>query len=535
MAIAKNSALKQTLLDAREPDAIIAAAARVVYRRAHPGRDCPDGLVPDERALMQFLRVPESHPDYEDGIWRPFESDRLTALYGPRFGASSRWGWGIGVREYPYREGYRGGLEARCIEIADEDCPWVEAVYERPTEPAGAAAWDAADLPERHVYRFRQHPPSFFVEDMHTDWRALPEADRGKHPLEAFVAAWQAAQRETAEPFRPRVRASLPRFERTTIEEARLLAHHQSALDSGQGQIALLHADDVVDSCPAWLLDMFRRAVSVRTGQGLGSTRGGMPWSFTLTIGGLAHYAIEDRLQWAPNGRDLPFAIDETIGWLHPEGWKNRRRDWASLDAAFEETPSYRVTVNGERFSVVSAYGLPAVYSGDARVTLNVRVPPSAAHGARFDWNRYHVAYAKRAAHQRALLATAGLLDKTAHRGNPLTRLVREPVVDDDGKPKRERIVGSDGKPKRDRQGRYKTRGVFTGNLVPNPLLGSVQPAILPDKHLALFLGMANTASNRRDAKAALHDLERDDVIDLERVPNGYRIFGPSPKTGAPR
>ena len=274
---------------------------------------------------------------------------------------------------------------------------------------------------------------------------------------------------------------------------------------------------------------MFERAVSLRTGRALGSTRGGMPWSFTMTIGGVAHYGIEDRMEWAPFGRDLSFTVDEIIGWLHPGGWANRRRDWSRLDEAFEETPSYRVTVGEHRYSVVTAYGLPRVYSPSAKVKLNVRVPPSAAHGARFDWHRYHVTYAKRATLQRALLATAGLLDRTASRGNPLTRLVREPALDADGKPKRERILGRDGKPKRDDKGHFRTRPLYTGQLVPNPLLGKIQPAILPDKHLALFLGMANTRSSRQDAKAALETLHTDSVIDLERMPNGYRIFGPGP------
>ena len=359
-----------------------------------------------------------------------------------------------------------------------------------------------------------------------------------RHPLGPLVRQWHAARLREATPFFPKARAVLPRFDRSTIEEARLLSAREPAPD-GSGQLELLHTDDVVESCPTWLLGMYLRAVSLRTGRKLGSTRSGMPWSFTLTIGGVAHFAISDRRKQAPDGRDLRFTLETLNGkpgiidWIHPKGWGSRRRDWARLDEAFEETPSYRVTVDDRRYSVVTAYGLPRVYSPSARVTLNVRVPPSAAHGARFDWHRYHVDYAKRATLQRALLSTAGLLDRTASRGNPLTRRVLEPVLDEDGKPKRERIIGRDGKPKRDEQGRYRTRALYTGRVVPNPLLGSIQPAVLPDQHLALFLGMPNTRSSRQDAKSAIETLHADDVIDLERVPNGYRIFGPSPKEPA--
>lgn len=509
------SELNRRLREAGTAGEVLAALTAVVYRRAHPGADCPGRLVPDVWQLQEPVTAPAS----EESRYRVMgeynaRMAECVAAIGERHNAI----WNEGVKAV--RDEYGDLPNGR--DIQDEPGgsydERFDAVQAR-VAPEAREAWAAL----------------YTVLLPHRTWQAAieakPDAKLG-HPLAPAMSAWLAAQRETVEPFRPRVRASLPRFDRTTVDEARLLAYQQSALDVGPGQIALLHADDVVDSCPAWLLGMFRRAVSVRTGQGLGSTRGGMPWSFTLTIGGLAHYDIRDRLRWAPFGRDLLFGVDETIGWLHPGGWKNRRRDWATLDAAFEETPSYRVTVDGERFSVVSAYGLPAVYSPEARVTLNVRVPPSAAHGARFDWNRYHVAYAKRAAHQRALLATAGLLDRTAHRGNPLTRLVREPVLDADGEPRREIVKGRDGKPRRKPNGQYETRPVFSGNLVPNPLLGSVQPAILPDKHLALFLGMADSGKNRHDAKAALLDLERDGVIDLERVPNGFRVFGPAPKAG---
>ena len=508
----KTSELNRALREAETAGEVLAALAGVEYRRAHPGRDCPASMVPD---VWQFLE-PLTNPASEEiryrvmGAFNTAVADCVAAIGAEQHNAI----WTEG--EKAVRDEYGALPNGRDIqyEPGQSDAEWRAAVQARVT-PEASEAWTAF----------------YSVVVTHRVWQAARRVnDKLKHPLGPQMAAWLAAQREAAEPYRPRVRASLPRFDRTHLDEARLLAHQQAGpIATESGQFELLHADDVVDSCPAWLLGMFRRAVSVRTGRELGSTRGGMPWSFTLTIAGLAHYGIRDRVRWAPYGRDLPFEIDEAIGWLHPDGWGNRRRDWSRLDAAFEETPSYRVTVEGERFSVVMAYGLPAVYSPQARVTLNVRVPPSAAHGARFDWYRYHVAYSKRATHQRALLATAGLLDRTAHHGNPLTRWVREPALDPDGNPIRENVKDRDGNPRRKPNGHYVTRPVFTGELVPNPLLGSIQPAILPDKHLALFLGMTNTGKNRHDAKAALRDLERDGVIDLERVPNGFRVFGSSP------
>ena len=528
---AQTEALFAAIREAESAADVLRALARAVWHNAHDGEDCPDDAIPDVDQIDALRIEDATAAECEGRVEAVF---RVLPTFGP---------W---------------------VAVPLAGRPWAVSLHTlirlHADGEALNAGWTAADTMEsvRGGKAIQAVSPDRVIRAVHDDWRATdkppclacsdlvepipdcpicdgtrygaPADPPVRHPLAPLVTAWQEGRAIPATPFRPRKRASLPRFDRSTIDEARLLAGHESA---PPGQLELLHTDDVVDSCPAWLLGMFRRAVSVRTGRALGSTRSGMPWSFSITIGGVAHFDVRDRLVWAPNGRDLHFEIDEIINWLHPDGWDNRRRDWGRLDAAFEETPSYRVTVGDTRYSVVTAFGLPAVYAPSANVTLNVRVPPSAARGARFDWNRYHVTYAKRATLQRALLATAGLLDRTAHNGNPLTRLVREPVLDADGKPKRERMIGSDGKPKRDGEGgRYRTRPVFTGELVPNPLLGSIQPAILPDKHLALFLGMANTGKNRHDAKAALNDLERDGVIDLERVPNGYRVFGPSPKAG---
>lgn len=383
-------------------------------------------------------------------------------------------------------------------------------------EPEGFGAFTLAEVHDAHNQANQVQPDA-----------TLP------HPLTPLLKAWVAIPRP-AKPYPVRWRGSLPRFDRVTLDEARLLASVDGTEPSGQ--YSLLHTDDVVDSCSTWLLAMYEQARSNRTGRKLGSTRGGLPWSFVTVIGGVAHLAIADRRMLALNGYPLPFNLSDVIGWIHPEGWPNRVRDWAKLDDAFNETQSYRVTApdpeTGElhRYWVVSAYGLPAIYSPEATVKLDVRVPPSAASGARFDWPRF-LHYAKRATMQRAVLSVATYLDRTAENGHPLTRLVREPVLDADGKPKRERIIGKDGKPKRGKSGRYLTRPLYVpGKLAPNPRLSHISPALLPDKHLALFLGLADGSSNRRNAREALETLQADGAIDLERVRNGYRIFGPPPE-----
>ena len=556
-----------------DADGILAGVARDVWARDHVGEACPDHAIP---AVPEFLAWLHECP--AGALSAAFtRSTWLTACFSGAMPAAARLDWrrehhtptarwlafshGHGAIGYHVHRAEHGDDAPAALGFQPEagmmEAAELEALHQawgavREPEVSGnlvgwfdvgaeaaaafAAAWDEA-YPQPNRDFGAQTTEDFIARfpELVRKWREVAEKGWSGgvpdgHPLTPLVRAWQCRVRDAA-PFRLRWTGSLPRFDRTTVDEARLLASMEAPGPGEPVQGELLHTDDVVDSCATWLLEMFHRAVSVRTGRDLKQTGWGMPWSFTVVIGGLAHFGIADRRVWAPMGRGVgPFTMDEIIGWIHPHGWNNRRRDWNKLDAAFEELPSYRVTVDGYRCWVVAG-DLPAAYSPKAELRLTVRVPPSAAYGARFSWPAYRVTYAKRATMQRAVLSTASLLDKTAHRGNPLTRLVRDPVLDADGNPKRERIIGRDGKPARDARGRYRTRPVFVpGKLVPNPLLGQIHPALLPDKHTALFLGMADTRSNRRDAKAALETLNADGVIDLERVPNGFRVFGPSPK-----
>ena len=108
------------------------------------------------------------------------------------------------------------------------------------------------------------------------------------HPLAPLVSTWQKRPR-TFQPFPIRRRASLPRFQRTTIEEARLLAALEEPLITKTTYIALPPGDeDTAYPCPSWLLEIYRRASTVTR------IRGAMPWSFTILLGVLIHTKIPD-------------------------------------------------------------------------------------------------------------------------------------------------------------------------------------------------------------------------------------------------
>ena len=301
-------------------------------------------------------------------------------------------------------------------------------------------------------------------------------------------------------PFRITRRASLPRFSATTLEEARLLTATEAPATPGQLMLPL-HDDEIIDSCPSWLLEMYRRAETIQR------IRGPMPLSFAVMLGALVTTAISDR---TGNEVITRYTLDEVIRWGYPTGWPNRARDWLKLHRAFEELPSYRVPVGEYLVWLVIGEGLPRVYHENARVLLRKRVPASAAYGIRIDWPQL-LRYRPSALMTRAYLSVHALMDRSAHRGHALTRLIHEPEFDSDGRPQRRKggeIIRSE-------------------RLVPNPLANKV--GFLPGRDVARFLGMKNSKSGRQDARQALARLHSNRVVEVVEEQSGYRFYGVLP------
>ena len=252
----------------------------------------------------------------------------------------------------------------------------------------------------------------------------------------------------------------------------------------------------------SWLLEMYRRAETIQR------IRGPMPLSFAVMLGALVTTAISDR-----TGREVitRHTLDEVIGWGYPTGWNQRARDWVKLHRAFEELPSYRVPVGEYLVWLVIGEGLPRVYHQNARVLLRKRVPASAAYGIRIDWPQL-LRYRPSALMTRAYLSVHALMDRSAHRGHALTRLIHEPELDADGKPRRRKggeIVRSE-------------------RLVPNPLANKV--GVLPGRDVARFLGMKNSKSGRQDVRQALSRLHSERIVEVIEEQGGYRFYGVLPE-----
>ena len=385
---------------------------------------------------------------------------------------------------------------------------------------AGDPEWTGAGLPATaagpDVWRGALAAPLATagrpLADVVIEWlRDTPAGGLGVSALSVVVEA--VGLGEAVDAYRPVNRGNLPVLDRAAGPgEVRDLPYlraddepYMPGLDPGAGS-----------GCPSWLLAAFDAGGGASLSQGRGAS-----WVLRLWIAALLHVPIGKR-----NGRPvmLTFPVRDVAAWLHPDGWRNRRRDWDRLPAALAGLGSLRVpievlaTAAGDRefrpVALVSCPAVPAAWrDGAALVSFDVRVPAPAAHGSRIDWRALCRYGADSAALYRAFLAVSAVLHRTAYRGAPVTRQIGAPILRSNGKPKRRK----GGAPVRD-----------PGVLVEHPHVGKA-PA-WSDGDAARFLGFDPTDRRRRhDARRAIERLAADGVIDLQRDGSGrFRLFGPA-------
>ena len=320
---------------------------------------------------------------------------------------------------------------------------------------------------------------------------------------------WERYRREhprAVEPFRPTRRASLPRLHCVESNKARQLPDFPESADAPPRQLDLPGFQPPVTACPSWLLWLYDQAGGESMAQGRGA-----PWPLRLFVGALLHLPIADRnFYW----HTLRFPADEVIGWLHPDGWLNRRRDWERFPAALDDMRA--------RLGYVPVPGLGSVAMlvpsviprrlGDPLVEFTIRIPSEAAKGASIDWPVLCQYGKKSAALYRAYLSAVAFMDRSSHSSHAITAEIGAPVLDAKGNPKRRKggaLVRS-----RDVQ-------------IANPAAQYVKA--LGDKDLTRMIGFdPENRSQRQDTRKAFDRLHADGIIDLQREGGGYRIFKPA-------
>ena len=325
------------------------------------------------------------------------------------------------------------------------------------------------------------------------------------HLLFSVVTAWQDRVTER-EPFSPRRRGSLPRLafiDRDPVFLGSDFPVDVEAPTEPFGQLSLPGFGAVVTGCTSWLLWLFDR------GGGSIAQGRGAPWDMRLWVYAILHLGVEDRDGlW----HTLRFPTEEVIGWLHPNGWANKRRDWKNLPKALNDLRDSLSYVPVPGLGTVAML-FPSVIPDDPSdplVEFTIRVPPAAAHGDRIDWPLL-VAYGAESTRLfRAYLAVTPWLGQSARRGHPITRQIAPPVLGADGKPlrKKGRIVRSDTK------------------RIPNHVSRYVSTR-LTESDLARMIGFDPTDRRRRhDARSAFERMDDDGVIDLLRDGKRFGIFG---------
>ena len=204
---------------------------------------------------------------------------------------------------------------------------------------------------------------------------------------------------------------------------------------------------------------------------------------------------------------------DEVIGWLHPHGWKNKRRDWRKLPEALHRMRRELSYVPVPGIGSVAML-LPSVIPerrGDPLIEFTVRVPPVAAHGDRLNWPRLLAYGADSARLFRAYLAVVAWLGRSARRGHPITRSLPAPVL------------GPDGKPARRRGGRIIRSAT---ERIDNPAARYAGPP-LSEADLTRMIGFDPTSrDHRRYTRRAFERMEAGGVIDIDRSGGGFLIYG---------
>lgn len=459
------------------------ALARWVWATDHGPGAMPANKTPTERDLARFL------PDCPQPARDAASAALGRLVQHEKYRDSSRW---IAVDE---------------ISGMDEDGPWLMAAAASETETyALAGLGTVLSLWARNRRMERDHAAARGAE---------PPPPH--HPLAPIVRAWQALPSK-AVPFHPKPRASLPSLHRLTERDTLLPALDGFDAPAGS-QLVLPGFESPIQGCPSWLLWLYDTA----GGEALSAGRGA-PWDLRLFVGALLHLEIRSRdggwrtLRF-PHLRqheaDWPVPDTPSIeAWLHPDGWTNRRRDWHRLPEALHRMRRDLGWVPVPGLGSVAML-FPSVIPkspDDPVVEFTIRIPQSAARGARMNWPRWQGYAMESAALARADLAVAAHLDRAAHAGHPITQRIAPPLLDAAGQPIRREDGGIE---------RSETE------TVDNPAARFVP--VLSDADLARMIGFDPTDKRRRhDARKALDRLAADGVIELAPERGGRRIFGPA-------
>lgn len=330
-----------------------------------------------------------------------------------------------------------------------------------------------------------------------------------KNPFGASIEAYVLLRRTAIEPFKPKKRGSLPRFDKIEAGEAKTLIQLQPE-PPPDSQLFLEFPELQRTGAASWLLNLYDKVGGAANQRGRGA-----PWSMRLFIGGLLHVPIDQR---DGEGHYFPVPTDEVIRWLYPNGkWTSKYSRWESFTEALKEVNRLG-WISVPDVGSVHVFGVSVIPEkpSDPFVEFIARVPSSAAHGARIDWPKL-CAYGKESAPlYRAYLTACEFMHSSANNGQPVTEVIGEALTKPDGT----LIRKKGGKAVRSQT-----------EFVPNPAVRYVTG--LTKAQLTKAIGLdASSRSNQAATMKAFEQLAADDVIDLQKKGRGqyqkFFLFAPN-------
>ncbi|MCY4469432.1 MAG: hypothetical protein OXC08_11980 [Thiotrichales bacterium] len=307
------AALAAAVEAAKTTPEIIEAVVRAVWHNEHNGSEAPAEVLRtlDEATLCAALNAGKTvHPDkpaplswFSDLTEALREAGEATAAL--RDDAVAGWWEGTMIAGRYYLTGV---LQMHLVSLVPEQTTPPAPVSERETALDSDALIDEGTSME--VRRMQ-------LPEVHQAWRAVLESDRPRYPLAPVVA--ELVRNLPAKACTPKRRAAMPKLQNATNASELPLMHPERQL-----LLPFKSNHDVIDRCPAPLLELFSQATSAG---GFGGNRG-LAWSFMIMLGGLVSLPGDRR------GYSRPvllegLTVDDVIGWRYPVRWSDRARDCA--------------------------------------------------------------------------------------------------------------------------------------------------------------------------------------------------------------
>lgn len=380
---ARNSELRDALIAARDGPAILAALARVEWRRAHPGEDCPADAIPSEGDLCAWLPECPEETAAQAGA-------RIDAMAAFSPGEPSGWRWTV----------YTPQPEIAVTDLATDRVIEGPALVAARPEPPGFATFAA----------------------VHSHWVAmggLPDP-RPPHPLACILAAWQGMpavvnpeQRQDRR-ILPTVRAS-GQESRPERQRGMLFGGLLDGRSEGSPELPLFEAAPVRKSVA--ILDIADAAGVPVMARGRGA-----PLSARLFVRAGLSVAPRDRRRQSVR---IALTVRELRDGLFPNGW-NGLRDWRKVETALMGARDYTIRLpDGGRWFMLALRRLPPEYGAglpslDDEVVLDIAFPPGASDGPPIDLPTQDALSVESAPRWRAYIAAHALSWKPGRTRRPM-------------------------------------------------------------------------------------------------------------------